>query len=108
VLVASLGANPKLLPQWAIYLGRISFGLYVYHEFAIYMTDHLFIGYIAKFKYLPIVKLFEGPIYILNLSLTLGLTILLAALSYRFFETPFLKMKKRHSVIDSQPIQGVE
>jgi peptidoglycan/LPS O-acetylase OafA/YrhL len=34
------------------------------------------------------------------------LTILMAALSYRYFETPFLKMKKRHSVIQSQPIQG--
>jgi peptidoglycan/LPS O-acetylase OafA/YrhL len=40
------------------------------------------------------------------MSLTLGLTILIAALCYRYFETPFLKMKKRHSVIESQPIQG--
>jgi peptidoglycan/LPS O-acetylase OafA/YrhL len=108
LLVAFLGVIPRLLPRWAIYLGRISFGLYVFHEFAIYTTDHLFIGYIAKFKYLPIVRLLEGPIYVLNMGLTLGLTILLAALSYRFFETPFLKMKKRHSVIESQPIQGVE
>lgn len=37
-------------------------------------------------------------------ALALGLTVLLAALSYRFFETPFLKMKKRHSVIESQPV----
>jgi peptidoglycan/LPS O-acetylase OafA/YrhL len=108
VLIVFLGVTPKLLPRWAIYLGRISYGLYVFHEFAIYTTDHLFIGYIATFNYLPIVKSFEGTIYLLNMSLTLGLTILMAALSYRFFETPFLKMKKRHSVIESQPIQGVE
>jgi peptidoglycan/LPS O-acetylase OafA/YrhL len=38
--------------------------------------------------------------------LPLGLTFAAAALSYRYFETPFLKMKRRHSVIESQPIQG--
>jgi peptidoglycan/LPS O-acetylase OafA/YrhL len=108
LLVAFLGVSPKLLPQWAIYLGRISFGLYVYHQFAIYATDHLFIGYISTFKYLPIVRSLAGPIYITNMILTLGLTILMAVLSYRYFETPFLKMKKRHSVIESQPIQGTD
>jgi len=30
----------------------------------------------------------------------------MAVLSYRYFETPFLKMKKRHAIIESQPIQG--
>jgi peptidoglycan/LPS O-acetylase OafA/YrhL len=35
-------------------------------------------------------------------------TFLIAALSYRYFETPFLKMKKRHAIIESQPILGDE
>jgi peptidoglycan/LPS O-acetylase OafA/YrhL len=52
----------------------------------------------------PAVKPYQGPIYLLDMVLRLGLTILLAALSYRFFETPFLKMKKRHAVIESEPI----
>jgi hypothetical protein len=30
----------------------------------------------------------------------------MAVLSYRYLETPFLKMKKRHAVIESQPIMG--
>jgi peptidoglycan/LPS O-acetylase OafA/YrhL len=42
----------------------------------------------------------------LTLALSLGLTILLAALSYRYIETPFLKLKRRHAVIESQPIAG--
>jgi peptidoglycan/LPS O-acetylase OafA/YrhL len=42
--------------------------------------------------------------YLLKISLALGLTVLAAALSYRFFETPFLKVKKRHAIIESQPI----
>ncbi len=34
----------------------------------------------------------------------LGLTILLALLSYRYFESPFLRMKKRYEVITSRPV----
>jgi peptidoglycan/LPS O-acetylase OafA/YrhL len=36
--------------------------------------------------------------------LPISLTILMASLSYRYFETPFLKMKKRHAVIESEPV----
>jgi peptidoglycan/LPS O-acetylase OafA/YrhL len=105
VLVAFLGVNSKLLPGWAIYLGRISFGLYVFHEFAIYTTNHLIIQNLSAHMN-PLIKSLEGPIFLLDIGLTLGLTILAAAISYRYFETPFLKMKRRHSVIESQPIQG--
>jgi peptidoglycan/LPS O-acetylase OafA/YrhL len=93
-LIAFLGMSAKLLPRWAIYLGRISFGLYVYHGLAAYMTSNLLIGHLATFK---------SPIYLLKGAITLGLTISMAALSYRYFETPFLKMKRRHAVIESQP-----
>jgi peptidoglycan/LPS O-acetylase OafA/YrhL len=105
LLVAFLGVDAQLFPKWAIYLGRISYGLYVFHGFAIHATDYFVIGYFAAHKS-PLIRLLQGPIYILNIGLTFGLTILMAALSYRFFETPFLKMKKRHAVIESQPITG--
>jgi peptidoglycan/LPS O-acetylase OafA/YrhL len=39
------------------------------------------------------------------MALPFGLTILVAALSYRYLETPFLKMKRRHAFIGSQPIE---
>jgi peptidoglycan/LPS O-acetylase OafA/YrhL len=107
LLLAFLGINPKLLPRWAIYLGRISFGLYVYHGFALgFVHHHLPAGLgIARISYYPLKIL-------LTLGLTIGLpfalTILIATISYRYFETPFLKMKKRHSVIESQPIAGTD
>jgi peptidoglycan/LPS O-acetylase OafA/YrhL len=95
LLVAFLGMNPKLLPGWVIYLGRISYGLYVYHEFAMYIINHLLIGHLAAIT---------GPVLLLKAGSEFGLTVLMAALSYRYFETPFLKMKKRHAVIESQPV----
>jgi peptidoglycan/LPS O-acetylase OafA/YrhL len=103
LLLAFLGLDEKLLPGWAIYLGRISFGLYVFHQFVIDLTDRLIIRNVVALNH-PVLNALKGPIYLLNLVLTLGLTILIASLSYRYFETPFLRMKKRHSVIESQPI----
>lgn len=105
LLVAFLGIDRKLMPEWAIYLGRISFGLYVFHEFAIYTIDNLFYKYLSAHN-TPFLKALNGPLFILGFVLTLGLTILAASLSYRFLETPFLKLKKRHAVIQSQPISG--
>jgi peptidoglycan/LPS O-acetylase OafA/YrhL len=97
ILVAFLGINPRLLPAWVVYLGRISFGLYVYHEFALSILNT---------RLMPHGASVGGPLFLLKGGITLGLTILMAALSYRYFETPFLKMKKRHAVIESQPIAG--
>lgn len=94
ILVAFLGMNPKLLPRWAVSLGRISFGLYVFHEFAHELISE------ALQKIAPI----HFPMSIFGKCATLGLTVLMAALSYRYFETPFLKLKKRCAVIESGPI----
>jgi peptidoglycan/LPS O-acetylase OafA/YrhL len=38
-------------------------------------------------------------------TLSLLVTIVLALLSYRFFETPFLKRKQRLEVISSRPVE---
>jgi peptidoglycan/LPS O-acetylase OafA/YrhL len=97
-IVAVLGMNPKRLPAWAIYCGRISFGLYVFHEFAIYISRSICEHTLAL----------SSLAYCMEAILAVGLTFLMAALSYRYFETPFLKLKKRHAVVESQPIQGVD
>jgi peptidoglycan/LPS O-acetylase OafA/YrhL len=105
LVAASLGVSSKLLPGWAIYLGRISFGLYVYHDFSIFIVNRIPISSVLNQANL-IYPLYAFLSAVLTIGLPLGLTLLAAALSYRYFETPFLKMKKRHSVIESQPIQG--
>jgi peptidoglycan/LPS O-acetylase OafA/YrhL len=106
VLVAFLGVRSNLFPKWAVYLGRISFGLYVFHDFAIQLTNGLIIRHLASFKD-GIVNSIKGPIFMMNMGLSLGITFLVAALSYRYLETPFLKMKKRHAVIESEPVGAV-
>lgn len=107
ILIAFLGLRPSLLPKWAIYLGRISFGLYVYHEFAILLTDQFIIQQARVFKN-SIPDSLKGLIFIMSYVLALGLTIVAASISYRYFETPFLKLKKRHTVIESQPVESLQ
>lgn len=68
-----------------IYLGRISYGLYVFHVFAILAANQA-----------PV----SAPVASL---LALALTILLASLSYRFLESPFLRLKLRFTHVPSRP-----
>jgi peptidoglycan/LPS O-acetylase OafA/YrhL len=94
VLVAFLGLNPALLPGWAVYLGRISFGLYVFHGLA----HVLIFGIFAQITF------YRAPMYLLKICASFALTVLMATLSYRFFEAPFLRMKRRHAIIESRPV----
>jgi peptidoglycan/LPS O-acetylase OafA/YrhL len=102
-IVAFLGVSPRLLPAWAIYLGRISYGLYVYHLYpTVIVMSFLSQNTPYALKTSP-VSLLKA---VLAIGSCLGGTIVIAVISYRFFETPFLRMKKRHTVIESQPIAG--
>ncbi len=65
------------------YLGKISYGLYVYHS-AIIWFIYVWIGH-SQLK----------PFPIWAAALALGLTILIAGLSYRFMEKPLIDLKDR-------------
>ena len=91
LLVAFLTTNARLLHHrpftWLVYLGRISYGLYVFHLLALTL--------VSKLSFIPVLQIplnFER-----RLLCSLLLTIILAALSYRFLEQPFLRLKKRFS-----------
>ncbi|MBS1851108.1 MAG: acyltransferase [Acidobacteria bacterium] len=100
VAVSSIGLLVSLLsataPWYAwtplVYLGRISYGLYVFHllglQLAFLLGHHFPAG--------P--RLVKGD-GILGLLLTL----LMAALSYRFLEKPFLRIKERYAHVLSRP-----
>lgn len=103
LLAAFLGVDPKIIPRFVIYLGRISFGLYVYHAFALKIMQFLPLTRLnlIAIRFYPLRVLVTAGLMV---GLPLGITFVMAALSYRYFETPFLKMKKRHAVVDSEPL----
>ncbi len=75
------------------FLGKISFGIYVYHVMIIYLLGLLLRGRM---------NFIEGPVrLILLLAIILISTITVAWLSYEFFEKPFLKFKNKFAKIQS-------
>jgi peptidoglycan/LPS O-acetylase OafA/YrhL len=92
-LIGFLGIDSKVWPAWIVYLGRISFGLYVFHELALETISRLFPQAATPTSALAIVKA----------ALAVGLNIAMATLSFHFLEMPFLRIKKRLAVIRSSP-----
>ena len=73
------------------FLGKISFGIYVYHGFIM----HLIVPVLKK------LQLSQSIEYVVIYISCFVLTILVSYLSYRFIESPFLKMKERFSLVKS-------
>jgi len=91
LLIAVLCSRPILNKSPLVYLGRISYGLYVFHVLALMCSDYL----------MPNFKSSAGRLALHNL-VALTLTIALAAASYRWLETPFLKLKQRFTHVLSR------
>jgi peptidoglycan/LPS O-acetylase OafA/YrhL len=79
-----------------IYLGKISYGLYVYHVLLLGAAKHLpqhFAGNLS-----PLAA------QLWTMAIALPATILTAMLSYRYLESPFLRFKKRYTIVRSRPV----
>ncbi len=93
----------SLLPSTAgkmqkpfIYLGKISYGLYVYHVLWLDAAKHLpwhFAGNLS-----PLASQLGA------MAIALPATIVTGILSYRYLESPFLRVKKRYTVVRSRPL----
>lgn len=74
------------------YLGTISYGLYVFHLAAIWFV-------VKALSLSGSAVLANGPVIT---GMSLGLTIVLAAMSYRYLERPFLRLKRRFTSVDGR------
>jgi len=80
------------IPQGFIYLGRISYGLYVFHPFwmwAVFASNGTEIHYFSAHRW-------EGA------AVVLTATILTAAISYELMEKPILGLKRRFEVVKTR------
>lgn len=97
LFLSVLGASGRL-PRPLIYLGRISYGLYVFHWLfleLVYIAPNIQAGeFVAPHNSL-------GS-FATKFVLALAGTVLAATLSYRQFEMPFLKLKKRFTWVPSR------
>jgi peptidoglycan/LPS O-acetylase OafA/YrhL len=76
-----------------VWLGKISYGLYMFHEIAFWIMERAsrFLGWFPNKEALETVA-------------TFGVTVALAAVSYHFFERPFLRLKKAWTRVLSRPM----
>jgi peptidoglycan/LPS O-acetylase OafA/YrhL len=92
LLLAVLRNNTKGSNRVLIYLGRISYGLYVFHVLGLLISNYAVHDQTAN--------LFR---YALRVLVALAATIAMAAVSYRWLETPFLSLKQRFTHVLSRP-----
>jgi peptidoglycan/LPS O-acetylase OafA/YrhL len=90
IVFATIGIGVRLRPLE--YLGKISYGLYVYHQMCIWITD----------------KILHVPNGVLHMCLrevvALGITVVVSAVSYAVLEKPFLRLKRKFAYVDSRPV----
>lgn len=89
----------RLLSAWPlVYLGKRSFGLYVFHVAANYFT---------RIDVMPLLGIdANSPVawYVIVFALTILLATAMAVISYRFLERPFLILKDARAVVLSRPV----
>jgi peptidoglycan/LPS O-acetylase OafA/YrhL len=83
--------NKLLTGAWVVRLGKVSYGLYLLH-----LTGLL----LAKSALHP----FSGQALLATKAVGFVLTLLLAFTSYRWIESPFLRMKDRFARVLSRPV----
>jgi peptidoglycan/LPS O-acetylase OafA/YrhL len=95
IVILNLVCNKRFLKvlenNFFTYMGKISFGLYMYHQIMIVLC----INVLIKLNFMNNIILYIA---------SLITTVLVASLSYEFLEKPFLKMKNKWSVFNTNII----
>jgi peptidoglycan/LPS O-acetylase OafA/YrhL len=90
IMLGSIGIQLRL--PTLEYLGKISYGLYVYHQVCIWLAESILSGSRG------------GVLHaVLREILALAITIAVAAASYAILEKPFLSLKNRFTYVRSRP-----
>ncbi len=86
--------NPFLEHNWVVYIGKISYGVYIFHNF-IYnpfhsSETHLMVRFFKQYNFL-------NDNVFLKFFFLYGITVLLATLSWFLIEKPINKLKDKYS-----------
>jgi peptidoglycan/LPS O-acetylase OafA/YrhL len=93
------GMPARWIPAPLVYLGKISYGLYVFHKLALDFATWI-LNRVPVHALKTSHTLFASGHIVLGFAMTTGA----AMLSYRYFETPFLKLKDKFAVIHTRAV----
>lgn len=97
--ISLLGTPTRFLPKPVVYLGRISYGLYLFHQFVYTL---IFDRGNAQLDRLSTSLHLAGWSGAVGTVLTFCIAVLMAHLSYHFYEKPFLKLKRKFTFVPSR------
>lgn len=95
IIVGQISATKKVINLenfWLNYLGLLSFGIYVYHPLVIYILQKISINNWFRNEITLVVVIYVSVI---------GLTIIMAQLSYNYLEKWFIQFKVKYAKIKS-------
>lgn len=99
MFVSVYGLSKRRIPAFLIYLGKRSYGLYVFHELSLECAERFLNHFRATSSTTHHLVFGLG-----HVSLGLGLTVAVSALSYKYFETPFLRLKDQFAIVRSRAV----
>lgn len=94
-----LGTPLRYLPKPLIYLGRISYGLYLFHELVYTLVFHVAKARLIRLSEFLHLRHWSGG---LGTLIAFCATVLLAHFSYQLYERPFLRLKRRFTFVPSR------
>jgi peptidoglycan/LPS O-acetylase OafA/YrhL len=93
------GAPSRYMPKTLVYLGRISYGMYISHITMYWIIFSIFKNELAVFS--EKIGLLEWKNEV-GVVVAFMATVTFAVVSYNFLEIPFLRLKKRFTLIPSR------
>jgi peptidoglycan/LPS O-acetylase OafA/YrhL len=96
LIMSQVQGKPKFINlenNFFDFIGKISYGIYVIHPLIIFLLSKIWLNLHVQ---IPI----NGQ-YIIIYLMTPVFTIIIASLSYTYFEKPFLKLKSRFAIVKS-------
>jgi peptidoglycan/LPS O-acetylase OafA/YrhL len=96
ILIINQCTNPKVLisldKKILNFLGKISFGIYVYHPLVIFLFAQLLNRFVTQISITKYIFIYSGVI---------SITIFIAYISYEYFEKYFLNIRSKFTVVQS-------
>jgi peptidoglycan/LPS O-acetylase OafA/YrhL len=93
------GVPSRYIPSPLVYLGRISYGMYIFHITMFWFVYEIFKVELASLS--SMMGLYEWKNNV-GFIIAFVATVVISLLSYRFFEKPFLQLKRRFTLIPSR------
>ena len=94
-----LGTPGRYLPRSVVYLGRISYGLYLFHELVYTLVFHVWKTRLVRFSEFLHLGGWTGGV---GTVIAFCATVFLAHISYQVYERPFLRLKTRFLFVPSR------